>query len=542
MNFVEYLVEKASGVFLWVELACQSILEGLDEYDTIPELMDRAMKTPPELGELFRHLIAGIGLPKRVESAKFLRLIFESQTSPAFDPVPTLGLAIVNEQGLRADFMGPSVTGLSNEEKVLLCKSLEGRLRSTCSGLVELQEDSAARIARENMTTEDAALVNSHVVFMHKSLYEFLCTEGIWEWDVLRTNEEHGRFEPHAILGSLWTQLAVLDHRYWPNTPVVAKYYNNALAHNIRASATKCSPKTLATNLSRIQGLFTVSERYSLIRDRAALWLPHGPECRKGCEDFSAGLAIAAELGMVSLVQLALEDPDEIRPMLILPQALLLRDCGGLGSCQTLLYGLNRHLRGSTDGTTSTVFPLLYYATCQPLLSLLRDKAKGVYKLSTWTMMSTEVVQYLLAKGHDPNERFYEHWTGTIATPWRKWLAFIDDDDNRVFPSERNIYHSCWNTTDSGCGIDLYAELAYQQATVTMLLVDGGAELGTPGTDVYDLVDKSLSKYTWDAAKCSGCISLEWARSNDVWLRVRDKVLSSRAVRPHQHEPSTRIM
>lgn len=54
MKIGEVLVSKASGVFLWVALACQSILEGLEEYDSLPELMNRVTQFPPELSDFFR--------------------------------------------------------------------------------------------------------------------------------------------------------------------------------------------------------------------------------------------------------------------------------------------------------------------------------------------------------------------------------------------------------------------------------------------------------------------------------------------------------
>lgn len=519
MEIVETLVKKASGVFLWVVLACQSILEGLEEYDTFPELMNRTMKMPPELGDFFHQMITRIGPEKRDISARCLRLVFESQTSSAFDPIPTLGLAIVDEQGLRADFRGPNVTGLSNEERALRCKTLEGRLRSRCSGLLEIQVDSSINLARQpdRISAESAAIVNSRVEFLHRSLYEFFCTEGMWERDALRVDNDRGRFEPHAILASLWTQLAGLDFQLWSD---------NALIHNIYASATKCPPEILATNFSRLQGMFTGIERYSVIRNCAQLWLPHHPGCREGCEDLSAGLAIAAEFGMAALVQLALENPDGIRRLLIPPEAGQVLDCSSFTECPTNLYKFNTRRRGPRHGTRSTVYPLLYHATCQPFLSLLQDMRIGAPRPSLETMISTDVAKYLLGKGHDPNEGFYDEKDGTIATPWIRWLMFISGG-GRLFP-----YRGFLNTADSDS--DLYAELAHQRAVFTKLLVDAGAELGAPGSQMQELVDNSVFIFIDNTAQQTLRGSVAWARSDDLWSQVRDSILSLRAARSHQ--------
>ncbi|KAL1854340.1 hypothetical protein Daus18300_011526 [Diaporthe australafricana] len=512
----EILMGKASGVFLWVILACRSVLEGLDEYDTVPELIDRIKALPPELGDFFRQIMAGLDPRKRDQSARLLRLVFESQTSPYFDPIPTMGLAIVDEQGLRADFMGPNITGLTNEDLVLRCQRLEGRLRSRCSGLVEIQADSAIRLAKSPISAEGRALVNSRVEFMHKSLYDFFCMEGTWEWEVLRVNNECGRFEPHLILASLWAQVAGVQP--WGDIHFNNTCFNNALVHNVRATATDCPTRMSATNLSRLQYLSARGDSgrpyYGQFRDVARQWLPHQPRCRKGYEDLSVGLALAAEAGMVNLVNLALEDPSELRRNLVQPEVGQVLDCSSLSACPTRLYQLNKDRAKSRCRSRSTVFPLLYHATCRPFLDLLRVVMRLPNpEANEGITVSTAVVKYLLEKEHDPDEEFYNTLNGHITTPWIRWLKFINH--NR-FPKSTNIY------------VD--AELVHHHAAVTMLFVDAGAELGTPETYMYKLVDECLSEYISRAAKRGGGTSVEWARSDDLWLKVRDAILSLRTV------------
>lgn len=523
MEVADVLVKKASGVFLWVVLACQSILEGLEEYDTFPELMERANNIPPELGDFFGQMIDGIDPRKRDQSARFLRLIFESQTKSFFDPIPTLGLAIVYEQGLRADCMGPSITGLSNEDRVLRCKTLDGRLRSRCAGLVEIQVDSLTFARKyESITAEGAAIVNSRVALLHRSLYEFLCTEGMWERDVLHVDTECGTFEPHAILASLWTQLTGLDIHLCPHPLMSVSHYINVLVHNMCAEATKSSPETLATNLSRLQALFTGNQQFSLVPNCAERWLPHQPKCRKGCEDLSAGLAIAAEFGMNTVVQLALEDPDGIRRRLIPPEAGQVLDCSSLGACPASLYELNSRQRGSKHRRRSTVLPLLYHAICHPFMFVLREMGMGFLDQSIEAMISTEVVKYLLGKGHDPNEGFFDNEDASMTTPWIKWLMFISGD-GQTFP-----HRGFWKTADS----NLHAELAHKRAACAELLVDAGAELGAPGTDMQEFVDETVSNFVRNTERRGGT-SVAWARSDDLWSKVQDKIRSSRTARSH---------
>lgn len=520
-EIAELLIDKASGVFLWVILACQSTLEGLEGYDTGPELMQRIMEFPPELGDFFRQIIAGLDPRKRDQSAKLLRLVFESQTSSNFDSIPTMGLAMADEQGLRADFMGPSITGLSDEEMVLRCQQMEGRLRSRCSGLVEIQADSAIRLATSSMTAEGKAVVDSHVVFMHRSLYEFLCTEGMWDWDVLRVDNACGRFEPQAILASLWTQLAGLQQ--WGDLRFKNMCVVNALVHNLNAAATDCPPSILASNMSRLQGLLAISGLTGQFWEHTNLWLPHQRKCRKGYEDLSFGLALAAELGMVSVVQLALDDRDGLRPMLIPPEAGRLLDCSSFSVCPTRLYQLNRDRNVPKYSSGSTVLSLLYHATCRPFLNFLRQMPLGTFKVSNEIPVSTEVVTYLLEKGCDPNEEFYYDWGAGISTPWIRWLELITPGGEGRYNMKGSI------TTDP----DSALELVHQRAALTMLFLDGGAEVGAHGTYVYHLVNGVLSNHISAAAKRTGTLSVERNRSDNLWFKVQDKILSLRAVGPH---------
>lgn len=536
VKIAETLIDKASGVFLWVVLACESILEGLEDYDTVPELMDRVNELPPELGDFFRQIIARLDPRKRDQNARIIRLVFEGQTSLA--PIPTVGLDIVDEQGLRTDFSGPNAKIVRNEELVKRCERLEGRLRSRCSGLVEIQTDCAVRLVgnSESLTADGVALVNSRVVFMHRSLYEFLCTEGIWEWDVLSVDSRCGPFESHVILASLWAQLAGL--RPWGDIQYKGVCFDNALVHNIRAAATSCPPSLLTTNFSRLQDLFTGDERYSPMWYCAELWLPHQPKCRRSYEDLSAGLALAAEFAMISLVQLALEDPDELRRRLIPPEEGQLMGCCDFVICPTKLYESNMCQPESKSRSRSTVFPLLYHATCRPFLPLFQRMGQSTFKASQEGVDSTELVRYLLSKGNDPNEEFYYNESlsmnekfsvyekrsmnevGVITTPWIRWLSFIGREGLLYSPNDES------DPTD--LDLDSDVELVHQRGAITMLFVDAGAVVGAPETDMCHLVDNSLSHVILNAARRSSRRSLEWARSDDLWLKVRDRIRSLR--------------
>lgn len=530
MKIARMLTDKASGVFLWVVLACQSVLRGLDDYDTASELMNRVMELPPELHDFFRLIIAAMDPRQRDKNARLLRLVFESQTSSDFCLIPPMGLAIVEEQGLRADFVGPTVPILSPGDTVQRCQRLEGRLGSRCSGLVEIQKHFWNSLAEDLFAQGDILarcriFSESVVVFMHRSLYEFLCTEGIWEWDVLRVNNECGAFEPHAILASLWTQLAhATQDKHWG---ILTKHQNrclvSALVHNIRSAEANCSPHILATNLSRLQGLFTGDGPYERW-ECPSLWLPHQTRCRESYGELSLGLVLAAEFGMADLVQLALDDPNGLRYMLMPPEDGQVQDCSSFSTCPTRLYKLNRDRAGVKNVNRSTVFPLLYHATCRPFLRLLQSLILDNFQARYAITVNTGVVKYVLEKDHDPNEGFFTDQDALITTPWIEWLDMIR------LGGWGFIHNDSSSLKDWAAGV----EMIYHRAEITLLLVDAGAELGAPGTEFGNMVDESLSNYISNAARRSGRISVEIARNDNLWLKVRDTISSLRTAGIHQ--------
>lgn len=516
------LIGKASGVFLWVVLACRSILEGLEDYETVPELMGRITELPSELDDFFRRIVSGVDNRKRDKCARLLRLVFESQSSDDVRLMPAIGLAIVDEQGLRADYMGPSATGLSDEQLVQRCHLLEGRLRGRCSGLVELQTSAfdtnyigSVGERRMPLAAKDAALINSRVIFIHRSLYEFLCTEGMWEWDALRVDDGCGRFEPHLVLASLWTQLAgleVFNEDHFKN-----ECLENALVHNAQAEATKCPPRLLATSLSRLECIFPGDEKaHYTFAYLAGFCIPHQSKSQKNHESLSGGLAFAAELGMVSLIHFALEEPDELRRALIPPERERDVQKSSVFSIRSRgLYKLNMDCAGSHTNRP-TIFPLLYHATCKPLLAMLRlDRRNSLW--GRMTSASTAAVEHLLRGGHDPNEGFFVERLRPSTTVWKEWLLMVSLDGKELGYS---------------------AEWAYQRAATALLFVNAGADVGAPGTDMCNMVDESLSRFISDAVQRSGRVSVEVARSDALWLKVRDRIQSLRTAASQQDAQS----
>ncbi|EXM08714.1 prion-inhibition and propagation-domain-containing protein [Fusarium oxysporum II5] len=179
-SVINQLVDKSSGVFLWVVLACRSLLSGFEDCDRLPELQKRVDELPPELEDFFDLMLAKINQRYQYQGAYLLLLCYESQRAsrspgcPALANMDTLALALVDDLDVSAN----SIAGLSWQDKIDLCTVLEGRLRSRCGGLLETQPAG----------NKNGQLVGGVVVFMHRTVFEYLSNESVWEQDCLRTD------------------------------------------------------------------------------------------------------------------------------------------------------------------------------------------------------------------------------------------------------------------------------------------------------------------------------------------------------------------
>jgi hypothetical protein len=136
------LIDKADGIFLWIVLACRSVLKGFSRRDRIPELERRVAELPEELGAMFAYMLGKIDKRYQIQCAKFLRICHEALSNKAMTAggVPTVALAFLDEHNdnltgcprLPATALGP-------DEIENMRMSFPVRLSSLCGGLLEIQ-------------------------------------------------------------------------------------------------------------------------------------------------------------------------------------------------------------------------------------------------------------------------------------------------------------------------------------------------------------------------------------------------------------------
>jgi hypothetical protein len=66
---------KAEGVLLWVKLAVNTLLDGLQSYDSIDDLKGRLQELPGEVDELYMCMLERIAPRYQFEASKLLQLV-----------------------------------------------------------------------------------------------------------------------------------------------------------------------------------------------------------------------------------------------------------------------------------------------------------------------------------------------------------------------------------------------------------------------------------------------------------------------------------
>ena len=81
-SIIRDVIDKSSGVFLWVILACRSLLDGFADYDRMSELRRRVDELPPELEAMFEHMLRKIKKHHLQQGARLLRICYDDKNLP----------------------------------------------------------------------------------------------------------------------------------------------------------------------------------------------------------------------------------------------------------------------------------------------------------------------------------------------------------------------------------------------------------------------------------------------------------------------------
>ena len=380
------LVNKASGVFLWVVLACRSLLSGFADFDRIAELRRLVDELPRELEDMFEKMLATVKGRHREQGGKLLKMHYRIEAArrnatlqaKLTQPIKALDLAFMDDDLLHPlDLNGP----VEVEETLEACLELEGRLRSRTGGLLEIKyRDCWCRPKCPSRNGRILCLEGAKPEFMHRTVFEFLDTPGAWDMECLTIRDPSFLVDSAlSICHSSWALQSSDPQLILSNMSLGLDW--GAIADD--AAAAGPPPRTdIFWHLSNQRIWTNQQSTVDRFSRTLSLDIPHSPDT------FSSHFAmtLATEYGAVNFMR--------FNP------SLLRRPSPGCG-CK----------------------PLLYHAIRTPLRRAVLKMSRGLAPESL-----RRVLACLLSSGCDPNETYTASTSANVYdTPWSDWLGTIVD-------------------------------------------------------------------------------------------------------------------
>ncbi|KAL6912696.1 hypothetical protein FSST1_010456 [Fusarium sambucinum] len=400
-DIIKSLVERASGVFLWVILVCRSVIEGCDAGDTTAELQARVDESPKEVEDLLRRIIETIDPCWKEEAMKIMYLVYTDENCKLTCPMPTLGLYLICEQGLNSDIYSSEIRPikpLSPEGIQLRIKKMEIRLRSRCLGLVENRRTYYTDPSGDPSKTACCSSVH----FMHRTVNDLFSNTHVF--DLHFGNIVQKGFNSYFVLCNLWCHFITISQDQEAKHRLSCFYM--ALNMAIYADHRGCAPDIIFHCLSRVQyisGIFLIGDEDSL--PKATEYFLHDAKCRQFYDDISVILALASEFFMHRTIKYVYESNAPLNHLLYQPLSIQsLSSCkdGQKKTAEGLECQQNTHYYGinTAQGPLSTRFPLALHLLLTPFT---RETRSG---RSVEHMGDSGLIEFLIEKDRGPIEEY----------------------------------------------------------------------------------------------------------------------------------------
>jgi len=145
---ISEIVDKASGVFLWVTLVVKSLIRGLRNGDEISHLLQHLTHLPPDIEHLFEHILERIEPEHKEESSKMFQIFRASGNK-----LNILGLYRTlrfNDHSGAIDLVTEEEASFSSQtykdEIGYQAERTTRRLDSRCRGLLEVFDSSGGEV------------------------------------------------------------------------------------------------------------------------------------------------------------------------------------------------------------------------------------------------------------------------------------------------------------------------------------------------------------------------------------------------------------
>ncbi|KAI0435968.1 hypothetical protein F4803DRAFT_258787 [Xylaria telfairii] len=183
-NLLQSIVERSLGVFLWVRVVTESLVEGLTNYDSIDDLRKRVDDLPSEIQDLYMTILNRIDPKYKQQTARLL--FFVHYMNKKNQKLTLLDLWF-SENADNELVRNTPVKPIEVDEIRDRVKQIQTLLKSRCLALVETVFFSVKRPIWEEIRRGSIIYdpswneLNETTRFIHRSVNEFLDRDNIWE-------------------------------------------------------------------------------------------------------------------------------------------------------------------------------------------------------------------------------------------------------------------------------------------------------------------------------------------------------------------------
>lgn len=204
-DLIDEIVDKASGVFLWVMLVIRSLLDGLRHADRISDLQRRLREFPETLEKYFSHIHFSIDEFYRGLTAEAFTYVLTA-TDLSAEPISLLTFSFLDEDDLDDCITNTKTKPLTIDDISTREDEMRRRLNGRCKGLLEVFQGNNEFF----LNKYPATFLGPKVDFLHRTAYDFLATK---DMQSMLASHLKSDFEPLVLLCKAYlAQLNAIDY------------------------------------------------------------------------------------------------------------------------------------------------------------------------------------------------------------------------------------------------------------------------------------------------------------------------------------------
>ena len=208
LKLEEEIVTVAEGVFLWVKLVVNSLLTGLGNLDDIAQLRKRLVGMPPEIEDLYRHMLKNIDEAYAQDAVRIFRIMSIAQhtpTRPILNVPRDVKFRIPELTALELSFaldknqdFAINPKRINQQDLEMRMKQVDIQLRKSCAGLLEVSDGVDIRSSAEGEFYPFSKDPSAKIEYHHRTAKDFLDGEDLQ--DLMVKTQQGDKFSPSTAL------------------------------------------------------------------------------------------------------------------------------------------------------------------------------------------------------------------------------------------------------------------------------------------------------------------------------------------------------